>query len=119
MPKWADTMLFVDEIRNGVPSYKIRQKDGQDANGFTDAPNDAAAWREAVTGLTSFAFHGKLGRFTARVEERKEHLYWYAYHRVEGKLQKRYIGASDQLTLDQLEHVAAQFRASTHGLTRL
>lgn len=118
MPKWAETMLFVDVIKHGVPSYSIRQKDGQSASGFTDTPYSAEAWRETVSGLASFAFHGKLGSFTARAEERKEHLYWYAYHRVEGKLQKRYIGMSNHLTLDQLEHIADQFRAKTKGLTR-
>lgn len=118
MPKWAEIMLFVDVIKDGVPSYKIRQKDGQGASGFTDAPYSAETWREAVTALTSFAFHGKLGSFTARAEERKGHIYWYAYHRVEGRPQKRYIGASDQLTLDQLEHIADQFRAKAHTVTR-
>jgi len=113
MPKWAETMLFVYETRNGTPFYRIRQKDAASASGFTDTPYSAAAWRETANALTSFAFHGKLGNFTARAEERKEHLYWYAYHRTNGKLQKRYIGTSDQLTLDQLEHIADQFKAKT------
>jgi len=32
--------------------------------------------------------------------------FWYAYKRVEGKLRKRYLGKSDELTLERLESIA-------------
>ncbi len=46
--------------------------------------------------------------FTARKETSKkgEADYWYGYRKVEGKLHKRYIGKSLDVTLDRLKAVA-------------
>jgi hypothetical protein len=47
---------------------------------------------------------------TARKERKKRgSAYWYAYKRVNGKLQKRYLGESSHITLTQLEDVAHSF----------
>jgi IS1 family transposase len=39
--------------------------------------------------------------------------FWYAYKRVGGKLRKRYLGKSDELTLERLESVAYDLAKST------
>jgi len=59
--------------------------------------------------ISSFAFHGRNGSYTAR-KERKQHGegYWYAYARAGGKLTKRYLGKSIDLTLPRLEHAAQE-----------
>jgi chromosome segregation ATPase len=56
----------------------------------------------------SFRFecdHG-VKSYTARKERVKDLEVWYAYKSVGGKLRKRYIGKSDQLTQERLEIVA-------------
>lgn len=40
---------------------------------------------------------------------RKEKKYWYGYRRVDGKLYKRYIGVSNEVTQDRLEQTAEEF----------
>jgi len=42
--------------------------------------------------------------FTTR---REKSGYWYAYKKVSGKLHKRYLGISEDLTIERLEEVAA------------
>ncbi len=65
------------------------------------------AWFIWVDQVSSFAFHGRIGSYTAR-QERKERGggYWYAYLRDKGKLTKRYLGRSADLTLTRLEQIA-------------
>jgi uncharacterized small protein (DUF1192 family) len=60
----------------------------------------------------SFRFIAGLGSslaFTARKETSKkgEGDYWYGYRKIEGKLHKRYIGKSEDVTLERLKEVAA------------
>ncbi|MEG4627925.1 hypothetical protein Q5691_27025 [Microcoleus sp. w1-18aA5] len=40
---------------------------------------------------------------------RKEKKYWYGYRKVDGKLYKRYIGISNEVTQDRLEQTAEEF----------
>jgi hypothetical protein len=49
-----------------------------------------------------------VGNYRARKEEIKnrEGQYWYAYKRIDGKLRKRYLGKSNDLTLERLEAAA-------------
>jgi hypothetical protein len=58
----------------------------------------------------SFRFECDFGvkGYRARREEIKSRAgsFWYAYKRVEGKLRKRYLGKSEELTLERLESVA-------------
>jgi LuxR family maltose regulon positive regulatory protein len=42
-----------------------------------------------------------------RKEQRRHGTFWYAYRRVHRQLYKRYVGRSDQLTLDRLDQVAS------------
>jgi len=58
----------------------------------------------------SFRFECDFGvkGYRARKEEIKARAgsFWYAYKRVEGKLRKRYLGKSEELTLERLESIA-------------
>ena len=58
----------------------------------------------------SFRFECDFGvkGYRARREEIKSRAgsFWYAYKRVEGKLRKRYLGKSEELSLERLESVA-------------
>lgn len=58
----------------------------------------------------SFRFECDFGvkGYRARKEEIKARSgsFWYAYKRIEGKLRKRYLGKSEELTLERLESVA-------------
>lgn len=69
---------------------------------------ESPTWSTWVSQLSSFAFHGQHGSYTARKERRRRGEYWYAYARVEGKLNKRYLGRSTDLTLTRLEQVAQE-----------
>ncbi|MEG4121878.1 hypothetical protein QUA43_30975 [Microcoleus sp. N9_B4] len=40
---------------------------------------------------------------------RKEKKYWYGYRKIDGKLYKRYIGVSNEVTQDRLEQTAEEF----------
>jgi ATP/maltotriose-dependent transcriptional regulator MalT len=72
---------------------------------------DSSARLEWVNELSSFAFHGQHGSYTARKERKQRgEEYWYAYARVEGKLTKRYLGRSNDLALPRLEQVAQELR---------
>jgi hypothetical protein len=69
-------------------------------------------WWEWVSSdkAESFRFecdHGVKG-YRARKESIKSRSgsFWYAYKRVGGKLRKRYLGKSDELTLERLESAA-------------
>ncbi len=55
----------------------------------------------------SFAFRNQLGIFAGRRELRRQHGYWYLYHKREGKLRKAYLGKTEQMTLQRLNAVAA------------
>lgn len=44
--------------------------------------------------------------FTARAEKRGNLRHWYAYSRVLGKLHKRYIGETSQVTWQKLVEIA-------------
>jgi len=58
----------------------------------------------------SFRFECDFGvrGYRARREEIKSRSgsFWYAYKRVDGKLRKRYLGKSEELTLERLENIA-------------
>src|SRR5262245_55566220 len=74
-------------------------------------PEDPAwfAWLEVVS---SFAFHGQNGSFTARKETKQRGAgYWYAYRKREGILAKTYVGKTADLTFARLEGVARVLQA--------
>jgi LuxR family maltose regulon positive regulatory protein len=68
---------------------------------------DGPEWFAWLRDISSFAFQGREGRFTARKEERRRgSMYWVAYLRSKGKLTKRYIGPTEAVTIVRLEQVA-------------
>jgi predicted ATPase/DNA-binding CsgD family transcriptional regulator len=50
----------------------------------------------------AFSFETGHLTFTARKEQRPGGWYWYAYRRSQGKLHSRYLGKSEELTLERL-----------------
>lgn len=79
-------------------------------------------WFRWLARQTSFHFKGKHGHLTARHEEKKKRnedqpslLYWYAYRKAYGKQHKRYLGATDTLTLAKLEAVADELQIAAVG----
>lgn len=71
---------------------------------------DWFAWSAEIS---SFAFQGKLGSYSAHKESKQRGgLYWHAYQRMQGKLVKKYLGKSTNLTLARLEQIAGALQAA-------
>lgn len=76
-------------------------------------PLDSPQWNDWLTSHKQFNFKGAAGHFSARCETRNGSNYWYAYRRRSGKLNKVYLGKSEEITLARLEHVAANLAGKT------
>jgi hypothetical protein len=59
-----------------------------------------------LSGLKSFHFEGKEGRFTARRETRGKQTYWTAYRKANHKQLRHYLGITDKLSITILEDAA-------------
>jgi hypothetical protein len=80
---------------------------------------DSAAWFEWLEAATTISFSypifepscGYIVGFTTVRKERKQrgYHYWSAYRRRNGRLQKRYVGPSRQVTKARLEAIAEGF----------
>jgi DNA repair exonuclease SbcCD ATPase subunit len=74
------------------------------------------SWRGLtwLKSVTSFRFvpTGANKPYTARKESGKGGDYWYGYRKVVGKLHKRYIGKSSELTTAKLEEIAEALNVS-------
>jgi LuxR family transcriptional regulator, maltose regulon positive regulatory protein len=99
MPKTARYTLTWSPEQQGYELYE-----GQGIRNIVSEGSASWAWIDQVS---SFAFHGKNGSYTV-CKERKQRGegYWYAYARVRGKMCKRYLGRSIDLTLSRLERIA-------------
>ena len=72
-----------------------------------DLELESPTWFVWLDQVSSFAFHGRRGSYTARQEQKERGGgYWYAYLREQGKVSKRYLGKSADLTLTRLEQAA-------------
>jgi LuxR family maltose regulon positive regulatory protein len=69
---------------------------------------DSSQWLPWLVAHTAFYFESTVGTFTARKELRSGGWYWYAYRRQQGRLSKRYLGKSEELTGARLVEVAEQ-----------
>lgn len=69
---------------------------------------DTPAWFLWLETGTSFYYRTRVGAFTARREQRRHRYFWYAFHRVHGKLRQAYLGPSTRLTRETLDRAAAQ-----------
>ena len=80
--------------------------------------HEGPAWFAWLEEVPSFAFQGQAGSFTARKEHKQRGAsYWSAYRKTQGKLAKKYLGKSSDLTLARLEVVARQLTTATSLLT--
>ncbi len=105
MPKHARYMLAWSPLRQ---TYELYESQSSEALAIA---SDDHAWLAWVDQISSFAFHGKNGVYTASKEQRQRgEGYWYAYARVAGKLVKRYLGRSMNLTISRLEKIAQELR---------
>ena len=65
---------------------------------------DSRRWFDWLTENQSFRYESnEHAPYTARKEKSD---YWYGYRKVSGKLHKRYIGKSTEVTQDKLESIA-------------
>jgi LuxR family maltose regulon positive regulatory protein len=83
-------------------------------------PMDSAAWFAWLAEATSFRYYSTSSLpVTARVsrpmqpisvrkEKRHRGFLWYAYWRVHGQLNKRYVGRTNTLTITRLDQVAGE-----------
>ena len=68
---------------------------------------DSSEWFAWLDQVSSFAFFGKSGHYTARKEARQRgSRYWYAYLATVERLTKKYLGKTSHLCLARLEHIA-------------
>jgi LuxR family transcriptional regulator, maltose regulon positive regulatory protein len=101
MPKVASyrlTWSFTDQ------TYQLQEtRDQTQLHIVSESP----AWFAWLEQVSSFAFRGKGGHYTARKEKRpRGEAYWYAYVGAEKKLTKKYLGKTADVTLARLEQVA-------------
>lgn len=84
--------IFFDTEENDALVRKLRP----------DTP-EYFAW---LSGLKSFHFTGKEGHFTARQETRGKQTYWSAYRKHDHRQLRRYLGATEKLSIAALEDAA-------------
>ena len=66
--------------------------------------------------MSSFAFSGESGHYTARKEAKQRgDRYWSAYLATDERLSKKYLGKTADLTLARLEYIAGQLRAQSEA----
>jgi LuxR family maltose regulon positive regulatory protein len=92
-----------------IATYELYQtRDREVLRIVPDSP-DWFAWLEQVS---SFAFAGKGGHYTARKEAKQRGgRYWSAYLAISEHLTKKYLGKTAELTLARLEYIAGTLRA--------
>jgi hypothetical protein len=73
--------------------------------------HDTATLHHWLGMIDTFHFCSLTGQSLTVRKERKQRgtAYWYAYKRVNGKVQKRYLGDTSKLDLATLEHLARHF----------
>jgi hypothetical protein len=77
---------------------------------------DSPEWFAWLSGLGSFHFTGKCGRFTARQEHKQRgNAYWYAYRKAHKLRLKRYLGTTEKLRLSYLERIATLMNEAALG----
>ncbi len=85
-------------------TYELYQTRNQ---GLLSIVPDSPAWFAWLEQVSSFAFSGKSGHYTARKEAKQRgNRYWYAYLATGEQLAKGYLGKTADLILARLEHIA-------------
>jgi LuxR family maltose regulon positive regulatory protein len=98
----------------GKAVYELYQTRDREELGVVPDTPEWFAWLDQVS---SFAFVGKGGQYTARKEARQRgDRYWSAYLAVGERLTKKYLGKTADLTLARLEHIAGMVhtQSQTH-----
>jgi LuxR family maltose regulon positive regulatory protein len=110
MPKVPMYTLAWSPVRAAYELYQTR-----DRGGLRIVP-ESPAWFAWLDGVSSFAFLGKSGHFTARKEARQrgDH-YWSAYLAAGEQLSKKYLGKTGDVTLARLEHIAEILSAQSEA----
>lgn len=105
MPKKAHYTIFWSPLRH---AYELHEHQNNEVLDIANEKHTLLAW---ISQVSSFAFHGKHGSYTACKELRQRgDGYWYAYARIRGKVTKRYLGKETNLSLPHLEEVAQDLR---------
>jgi LuxR family maltose regulon positive regulatory protein len=101
MPKVPVYTLAWSSITAAYELYETRDR------AVLDIVPDSPAWFTWLDQVSSFAFSGKSGHFTARKESKQRgDRYWYAYLAKGEQLSKKYLGKTANITLARLEHIA-------------
>lgn len=74
---------------------------------------ETVQWEQWLQANDMFIYIGNVERFSARKEKRRNTDYWYAYKRIEGILSKKYLGKSNELTIETLENAEDAFIMKT------
>src|SRR5215813_49402 len=92
-------------------TYELSQTREREALGIAA---DSPAWFTWLEQVSSFAFAGKRGHFTARKEAKQRgDRYWSAYLATGERLSKKYLGKSADLSLARLESIAETLTAQS------
>lgn len=99
MPKEADYQIVWSTTRQ---EYEIIHTP------FSFPLKDTATLQDWLARVNTFHFCSPTGHtLTVRKESKQRGgSYWYAYKRVNGRIQKKYLGAKSKITLTVLEEVA-------------
>ncbi len=101
MPKVPTFTLAWSPVREAYELYQTRDR------GVLGIVPDDPAWFTWLDQVSSFAFVGKSGHYTARQEvKQRGGRYWSAYLAMGERLAKKYLGKSADLSLARLEHIA-------------
>jgi hypothetical protein len=65
----------------------------------------------------SFRYESQAGVFTAIKENRQGRLVWYAHRRIGGKLKRRYLGKSENLTTQKLSETARKLGQTRNSVS--
>ena len=92
-------------------AYELYQT--RDRKGLGIVP-ESPEWFAWLAQVSSFAFVGKNGHYTARKEAKQRgDRYWSAYLSRGEQLTKKYLGKSADLSLARLEHIAGMLRTQS------
>ncbi len=101
MPKFPVHTLAWSPVRAAYELYQTRERER------LGIVPESPAWFAWLDQVSSFAFVGKRGHYTARKEAKQRgDRYWSAYLTTGEHLTKKYLGKSADLTLARLEHIA-------------
>ncbi|HEV2663070.1 MAG TPA: AAA family ATPase, partial [Ktedonobacteraceae bacterium] len=94
--------------------YRVRLSPEGSGYLLTGQENEASRilsevdWRNWLEEHRAFAFYGRNGQINLLKEKRERggEGYWYAYRRHAGRMVKRYLGRSAQVSMERLEEVS-------------